>query len=423
MYEGGRKIWTVIALCSLLGGNFFPLAAHSATDTGSDQSAAKELKDEADGLNASLDRKKQRVKEIQGLINTYADRITKQEEDKITLENQITLLDNRIREKELRIEEVKTQLEVLDTELQLLDKNIKRQETRIGTQKDLLNDLLRRLRQTDDVNTLHVFLSRPTLSSYFNRVEEYKKLDGDLGQTLHQVVEQKTSLENDKIARENTRTEMEKQKKNLTVEQAKLAMELNSKKSLLAETSDKQDEFNRMLDELRQQNESTSDEISQLEKRLKDKLNDIDQALARGETLLLWPVPVRKITAYFHDPSYPFRNLFQHPGVDLRSNVGTPIKAAAGGYVAFTRTGRQYGNYIMIVHPGGYATVYGHLSKFVAKPDTYVERGDVIGMTGGMPGMQGAGLSTGPHLHFEVRQEGIPVDPLGFLPEAIETDK
>lgn len=419
MVRRREKLAVFLMLVSLVFGGVFPVRVKAET-TGS---TAKELKSEADSLNDSLDNKKKRVKEIQGLINTYSDRITKQEDQKATLENQITLLDNRIREKELRIEEVKAQLEVLDTEVQLLDKNIMRQEKRIVTQKDLLNDLLRRLRQTDNVNTLQVFLSRPSLSSYFNRVEEYKKLDGDLGQTMKQVMDEKTSLEADRTTREAKRTEMDAQKKGLIKEQARLNLELNSKKSLLAETSDKQDEFNRMLDELRQQNESTADEISQLERELKDKLNDIDTALARGETLLLWPIPVRKITARFHDPSYPFKNLFQHPGLDLRAEVGTPIKAAAGGYVAFNRTGKQYGNYIMLIHPGGYATVYGHLSKFVAKPNTYVERGDIIGMSGGMPGTQGAGLSTGPHLHFEVRQEGIPVDPLGFLPEAIETDE
>jgi murein DD-endopeptidase MepM/ murein hydrolase activator NlpD len=111
-----------------------------------------------------------------------------------------------------------------------------------------------------------------------------------------------------------------------------------------------------------------------------------------------------------------YRNLFEHPGTDIPTPVGTAVHAAAGGYVAWNRTGKQYGNYTMIVHPGGIATIYAHLSKFVAKPDTYVDRGDVIGLSGGRPGDPGAGLSTGAHLHFEVRQNGIPVDAENFLP-------
>ncbi len=394
---------------------FFDIRSAMAED-------AVQMKNVADELNAELEAKKSRAQEVQGLINTYRDRIKIQEEQKLTLENQIVLLDNRIREKELRAEEVKTQIEILTLELQALDRQIIRQEGKISTQKALVADLIRRIRQADDVNTLHVFLSRPSLSSYFQNVEELTKLQGDLSQTLERVVLEKTNLQNDKTLRETKRVSLTDQKKVLLDEQQRLEMEKNSKKSLLAETESKQSEFARVVDELRQQDQSTSNEIYRIEKELKDKLNAIDLALASGETLLSWPVPLRKITATFHDPTYPFRNLFQHPGIDLRADVGTPIKAAGGGYVAWTKTGKSYGNYLMVVHAGNIATVYAHLSKFNVSPGTYVERGDIIGYTGGMPGMQGAGLSTGPHLHFEVRQDGITVDPMGFLPAAIETD-
>lgn len=415
MKRGLRTSVAIICVSSLLGQFLCIPTTYAASE-------AKVIKDQADDLNKDITDKRSRVKEIQNLIGSYQDKIKSQENQQLSLSNQILLLDNRIKEKELRLDVAKKQIEILNLEIQALGSNITRQEERINLQKDMISDLVRRLRQADDVDTLQVFLSRPSLSAYFDRVEELKRLEGDLGQALERVKADKATLESDKQAREDKKTDLEQQKKDLKEEASRLDMERNSKISLLAETKDQQAEFNRMVDELRQQKESTADEIAQLETSLKDKLAAIDEALAKGETLMLWPVPVRKITTKFHDPTYPFINLFQHPGIDLRADVGTPIRAAAGGYVAWTKQGKMYGNYIMLIHPGNFATVYGHLTRFNCKPGTYVERGDIIGFTGGMPGMPGAGLSTGPHLHFEVRQDGIPVDPMGFLPEAIETD-
>jgi murein DD-endopeptidase MepM/ murein hydrolase activator NlpD len=411
-----RAVVSLIGIISLLSPFSFTTKIQAAVEV-------KELKSQTDDLNQNLDGKRSRVKEIQGLLGTYTNKIKSQENQQLTLSNQILLLDNRIREKELMIEEAKAKIEVITLEIQVLNGDIARQEGRVTAQKQMISDLVRQLRQADDVSTLQVFLSRPSLSSYFDRVEEIKQLNGDLGRSLARVKEQKVALESDKKMRESKKTDLEAQKKQLKQDWIRLEMERSSKQSLLAETKDKQEEFNRVIDELRQQKEATADEIATIERTLKDKLTALDEALAKGETLLLWPVPVSKITATFHDPTYPFKNLFQHPGVDVRADVGTPIHAAGGGYVAWTKLGRMYGNYIMVIHPGNLATVYGHMSKFNVKPGTYVERGDIIGFSGGMPGMPGAGLSTGPHLHFEVRQDGIPVDPMGFLPETRELDE
>jgi murein DD-endopeptidase MepM/ murein hydrolase activator NlpD len=114
----------------------------------------------------------------------------------------------------------------------------------------------------------------------------------------------------------------------------------------------------------------------------------------------------------FHGVWYPHF----HSGLDLAAPMGTPVHAAAGGVVLFAgvssdAAGRPvgYGRYVVIAHKDGFATLYGHLSSIAVHAGDTVHQGEVIGAEGS------TGNSTGPHLHFEVRLDGDPVDPLPYV--------
>ena len=121
---------------------------------------------------------------------------------------------------------------------------------------------------------------------------------------------------------------------------------------------------------------------------------------------LIWPVE-GTLTSPFG-----YRWGRMHEGIDIAAPEGTPIMAAASGSVVLMQSEASsggYGNYTCIDHGGGLATCYAHQSSFATSEGASVSQGDVIGYVGN------TGHSLGPHLHFEVRIEGVPTDPLGYL--------
>jgi murein DD-endopeptidase MepM/ murein hydrolase activator NlpD len=119
----------------------------------------------------------------------------------------------------------------------------------------------------------------------------------------------------------------------------------------------------------------------------------------------IWPSPRRGISGwYFHDPENP-----SHNGLDIAAALHDPIVAAAAGTVSFAGPSGGYGNLVLVDHADGWQTWYAHLSYISVTVGQEVAQGEVIGAAGS------TGYSTGPHLHFELRHQGRPVDPLVYL--------
>ena len=125
---------------------------------------------------------------------------------------------------------------------------------------------------------------------------------------------------------------------------------------------------------------------------------------SRGGGALLWPARGSLSSGFGR------RWGRMHEGIDIANSVGTPIYAADPGKVIFTGRSSGYGNLIRINHGGGLVTCYGHLKSFAVSSGQYVDRGQLIGYMGN------TGNSTGPHLHFEVRVNNSPQNPIKYLP-------
>jgi murein DD-endopeptidase MepM/ murein hydrolase activator NlpD len=100
-----------------------------------------------------------------------------------------------------------------------------------------------------------------------------------------------------------------------------------------------------------------------------------------------------------------------HEGIDIAVPIGVPVRAAGGGTVEAAGTDPDYGLFVLLRHPNGYESMYGHASRLLVREGDAVSAGQVIALTGS------SGRSTAPHLHFEVRREGQSLDPLAFVKE------
>lgn len=142
-----------------------------------------------------------------------------------------------------------------------------------------------------------------------------------------------------------------------------------------------------------------------------DYYNAKGQSLRK--TVLRSPLNFARVTSFFGNRRHPITRRYRsHTGVDYGAPTGTPVSAIADGTVQMARWNGGYGKFVQIRHSGALVSCYGHLSSFGAgiASGRRVRQGQVIGRVGS------TGLSTGPHLHFEVRQGGRPVNPLKVIP-------
>jgi len=166
---------------------------------------------------------------------------------------------------------------------------------------------------------------------------------------------------------------------------------------------------------------NTSKKIDQLTKQLYLQSKSFDEIieLAKNKSKMLASIPaiqpvankdLKRMTSgygYRIHPIYKTRKM--HYGMDYSAKVGTEIYATGDGVVSkVKRSKRGYGNYVKINHGFGYETLYAHMSKYIVKKGQKVKRGEVIGYVGN------TGISTAPHLHYEVRKDNKKINPVNF---------
>ncbi len=369
-------------------------------------------------LNQDIQSKREELKKNQEKQEVYSKIIAQKQKEKASLSNQLAILENRLAKAELDIENTNVEIERINLEIKKVNLEIEDKDEKINGQKEHIANVLYLIQKQDDKSLIEILLLNDSFTDFVNRVKYLEDINSEIGDSLKTLSEYKKQLEEQKDDLTEKKRESASLKLELEKQQVTLAGERENKGYIIEQTKSSEREYQKLLTEAKREQEQAAAEIVSLEKAVRAKLSNISGGdLQFNDNGLIWPVAKNTIISYFHDPDYPFKYIFEHPAIDIRAGQGTTLRAAASGYVARAKDAGMGYSYIMIVHGDGLATVYGHVSKIYVSEDEYVVQGQAIGKSGGMPGTPGAGsLTTGPHLHFEVRLNGIPTDPLEYLP-------
>lgn len=370
-------------------------------------------------LNQQIKDSKSKVKELTEKLEKSQKELANQQSLAANLENQLSILDTKITKAQLDLQVTQERIKGLKAELEKINYTIKEKEEDIDNQTDQLAEIIKLIYKMDQKSYLEVMVLNDSFSEFFNQLQFTNKLQDNLRESVDQLKKTKQELDMQQSGMELKKSELDDLNIALQSQKDTLEEQQTGKESLLVDTKNSEKRYESMVSQLKAEQQQIDADIARMEQAVRKKLlGDNDQSLP-GVVSLMWPVnPSRGISAYFHDPDYPYKYIFEHPAIDIRAYQGTSIKAAESGYVGRVKfDGSGAYAYIQLIHGDGLSTVYGHVSAVNVNQDDYVVKGQIIGSSGGMPGTPGAGgLTTGPHLHFEVRKNGIPVDPLQYLP-------
>jgi murein DD-endopeptidase MepM/ murein hydrolase activator NlpD len=340
------------------------------------------------GIKKQLQQSKQKLRKTKKEEQAVLGRL-------VVIEKELKKTRNTLDRAQKKIKVNEDRIGVLSSELRMTEEDFKKEEGKLKSR-------VKEVYKTTGLNYLELLISSRTMSDFLNRLYFFGKIidhDAKLVQKTGEVVravKQKRAVLQDK-----------------TNEVRSLARVVAEKKT---EVAAKAKEKKKVYKSLKQRRREYEARVAELEKSSKDlevlilkKIAARKGAKVKGSGKMAWPLRGR-ITSRFGYRRHPlWGGRSYHTGLDVAAKYGTPIKAADAGEVIFSGWWDGYGKAVVVDHGSKTTTVYAHLSRIYKKVGAVVAKGQVVGLVGS------TGYSTGPHLHFEVRKNGKPTNPMGYL--------
>ncbi len=365
-----------------------------------------------DDLQDELNIRKAEIDSVNSKITDYQKRLQELSNRQSGLQKDVAIISNDVEIAQLDVEAIELTIDAQRLQVEILERQVREVTSHLKRQKLYLRDLIVQMHRSQEATPVQVVFSATGMHEALSSLEHLETLSGRLDSQL----EDTRTLRSDLQSRQATQQEKVEDLEDLGAELNARILILEQRKHavdiLLQETNSSEAQYRVLMSESRQEQQAITSRIlgiqDEIQKRIREESGSTEEE--SDQTTITSPLKSYIVTATFRDPTYPFRNVQEHTGLDMAAPMGTPIYAAAPGVVSWVRPGNKgYGNYVMIIHDNGLSTLYGHMSAFATSQDKYVARGELIGYVGS------TGFSTGPHLHFEVRLNGVPVNPQAYI--------
>ncbi len=351
-------------------------------------------------LQFAIEQKARKLEEVSKQLEQTQLQLTDITVQGKTLSSEVNKINQSVKSVDLGIQQSQLTVEKLGLQVQSIQSNIFSNEEAVALRQEALTQFIREFQRKSSEDVLLVMLSNKTLSESLASVQQISDLSAGILQEVDQIRRLKGELSK-QLSEVNQKKQAVLSEKEILAARKAIAQEqLAERQRLLAEVKNKEKNYQELVAELQEQQQSISDEISQVEETMRDKFGT--SALPRKRPgVFIEPVDESRMTQGYgktKDACRLYKKTCFHNGVDYGIPIGTPIYAADDGVVfAAGNNGKlQYGRYIVIKHDNLLATLYAHLSKQTVKAGETVKRGQLIGYSGK------TGYAFGPHLHFGV---------------------
>ena len=362
--------------------------------------AAKLTDSKVQSFEAELAKKEEEMAKLKRSIATANSEAEKKLAEKNQLDAEVNLLISKI---DLTTEFIAE----LEASIAEKDGEISDKQTAYEEKYALFKERLRVTHEEGQASYLEMLLGAESLADFLSRIDRIGAMLEYDNRIMRELKEEKSSLESIRTDFSTQKQKNEELLASLKKDKAELDQKVKQAASFINKYQNDAVMYKNMYEKALEEEEKLQEELQAYLEELQKKLN----SKYVGGTFM-WPVPLdyTRVSSEYGYRINPITGKNElHNGIDIPASYGTYIYASNAGKVTISSSHYSYGNYIMIDHGGGYATLYAHCSKLLVSVGTQVKKGQVIAYVGS------TGYSTGNHLHFSLYENNKHTDPMKFF--------